>query len=114
MGKWDELNFKKLMEEIDEISQLPIDLYLAGHVHAYTEWNPEKDGDGGDRANVRYVLVADRLYDEERPGVHGYLIQNLRIRINEGADAPKSEDAPVSAAPNKFKHRRFGAGSIIG
>lgn len=101
MGKWDELNFKELMKEIGEISQLPIDLYLAGHVHAYTEWDPEKGGDKEDRPNIKYVLVADRLYDKERPGVHGYLIQNMRIKKNKGADAPE-----------KFKHRRFGAGNI--
>lgn len=54
-----------------------IDLYLAGHTHAYSEFIKAKDNRDNDDNNVQRILVADKLYDEDRSGVHGYVIEHM-------------------------------------
>ncbi len=61
MGEQDkELFFDFIGRELNDR-----DLYLAGHIHAYAE----------DEAN--HILVADKLFDQSRTEIHGYIIQNL-------------------------------------
>lgn len=50
-----------------------IDLYLAGHIHAYREHVAPADPN----ELIRYILVSDQLYDKNRTGIHGYIIQNM-------------------------------------
>lgn len=49
----------------DKANSRTIDLYLAGHIHAYAE-NAQQD-----------ILVADKLFDHSRLEIHGYIIQNM-------------------------------------
>lgn len=50
-----------------------IDLYLAGHIHAYREHVAPADPN----ELIRYILVSDQFYDKNRTGIHGYIIQNM-------------------------------------
>lgn len=59
MGEQDKEIFEKFINEKVE----GMDLYLAGHIHAYAESDN--------------ILVADKLFDDNRPEMHGYIIRNL-------------------------------------
>lgn len=50
-----------------------IDLYLAGHIHAYRKHVAPDDSTD----LIRYILVSDQLYDKNRTGIHGYIIQDM-------------------------------------
>lgn len=49
-----------------------IDLYLAGHIHAYRKHVADDPTD-----LIRCILVSDQLYDKNRTGIHGYIIQDM-------------------------------------
>lgn len=69
MGEQDKELFKNFID--GEIKNK--DLYLAGHIHAYA-----KNGD---------ILVADKLFDKSRTEIHGYIIQDLVKRSEDGKAA---------------------------
>lgn len=58
MGEQDKKIFKNFIDKVEEK-----DLYLAGHIHAY--------------AVDENILVADKLFDNSRLEMHGYIIQNM-------------------------------------
>ena len=64
MSTSDKASFRQFIENIQEKSKF--DLYLAGHVHAYAE-DPRQ-----------HILVADKLFDDGRMDVRGYIIQVRR------------------------------------
>lgn len=61
MGEQD----KKLFEDFIDHKVGDRDLYSVGHIHAYAE----------DAA--KHILVADKLLDDSREEIHGYIIQNM-------------------------------------
>lgn len=66
MGEQDKQLFEKFIKQ-----RVPDkDLYLAGHIHAYAE--------------NQSILVADKLLDESREEMHGYIIQNMVKEVNPG------------------------------
>ncbi len=61
MGEQDKDLFEHFIDQ--EVKEK--DLYLAGHIHAYAE-------------DVKqHILVADKLLDDSREEMHGYIIQNM-------------------------------------
>ena len=72
MSKYDERNYKRIIDKIERETGETIDLFLAGHIHAYAE-SSKQSGEG----KIEHFLVADRLYDPERLGIHGYVILNV-------------------------------------
>ncbi len=100
MSKYDDRNFKDLMGEIEKETDETIDLFLAGHIHAYAETSKKND-----KGEIVHFLVADRLHDPERLGIHGYVLLNMSVE----EETPTSATGTASGAGDDFQYYRFGA-----
>lgn len=88
MSRYDKRVFEEAVADICKIA--PINLYIAGHIHAYAEYKYQDDNSektatrasGGKQNSIQHILVADCFHVEGRNGVCGYLIKNVSVNRN--------------------------------